>query len=402
MDPIREQLELLRRKIARIDQRYAAESTPICDLEGREVETALGRHWEIERLWPAQHRHGTADVGALVELAPELLSVLSDDPDWAVPPEKWAFIDTETTGLAGGSGTLAFLIGGGAIGPNGFELRQWFIREHGEEPSALAAFAGWLARFDVLITYNGRAFDVPLLETRYRLSRMKPPFERLRHIDLLYGARRLWRLALESCRLMDLETKILGVERVGDVGGAFIPALYFEFLRTGNVRPLLPVISHNAIDILSLACLTAVVPAAFREPQKLKHGSEMIGLARWLRNEGRSEEALGLMREALKRPLAEPLMFETLWHMAEMERRLKRHDAAVALYCELSTVSNNWRGLACERLAVHYEHREKNFVMALEMTRAARALEDSEELKKREARLLKRASIPETRRLIES
>lgn len=400
MDHIREQLELLRKKIARIDQRYAAESTPVCDLEGREVETARGRHWQMDRVWPPRHRHGTADVGALIELAPELLSVLSDEPGWAVPPEKWAFIDTETTGLAGGSGTLAFLIGGGAISQGGFELRQWFIREHGEEPSALEAFAEWLSTFDVLVTYNGRAFDVPLLETRYRLARMKPPFERMRHIDLLYGARRLWRLALESCRLMDLEARILGVERVGDVGGAFIPALYFEYLRTGNIRPLLPVISHNAIDILSLACLTAVVPAAFREPRKLKHGSEMIGLARWLRNEGRAEEALGLMREAIKRQLEEPLMFETLWHMAEMERRLKRHDAAVALYSELSTVTNNWRGQACERLAIHFEHREKNYVMALEMTRAARAVEDSEDLKKREARLMRRASTPENGRLI--
>ena len=403
-EQIRRQLDELRRKIARIDARYAAaEGEPLEPgmlPEGAAVETALGRHWEMSKMWPAHHRHGSADVGALSELSPELLAILSEETGWQSAPERWAFIDTETTGLSGGSGTVAFLIGAGSITGRGFELKQWFMRDHGEEPSMLEAFARWLDGFDVLVTYNGRAFDVPLLETRYRLSRMKPPFARLRHIDLLYGARRLWRLALESCRLVQLESRILGVERVGDVGGALIPNLYFEFLRTKNARPLLPVFSHNATDILSLACLTAVVPAAFREPERLKHGAEMIGLARWLRNEGRAEEALALMREALKRPLDEPLMYETLWHMAEMERRLKRHDAAVALYSELSTAPNARRAEAFERLAVHYEHREKNASMALEMTRAALALKESEELRKREERLRKRTGAARAARLL--
>lgn len=402
IEQIRRQLDELRRKIARIDARFADPNPlePGALPDGAEAESALGRHWEMSKLWPAHHRHGTADVGALNELPPELLGVLCDEAGLSSPPQRWAFIDTETTGLAGGSGTFAFLIGGGGITERGFELKQWFMRDHSEEPSALEAFARWLEQFDVLVTYNGRAFDVPLLETRYRLSRMKPPFERLRHVDLLYGARRLWRLALESCRLVELEQRILGVERVGDVGGALIPNLYFEFLRTKNARPLLPVFSHNALDILSLACLTAIVPSAFREPERLKHGAEMIGLARWLRNEGREEEALALMREALKRPVADPLMYDTLWHMAEMERRLKRHQAAVQLYCELSTVQNSWRAQAYERLAVHYEHREKNYVMALEMTRAALAIEQSEDLRKREARLVRKAETPRAGRLL--
>ena len=176
------------------------------------------------------------------------------------PPAEWAFLDTETTGLAGGTGTCAFLVGVGRITPEGFRVRQFFMRDYCEEASLLDALARHLAPFRVLITYNGRTFDQPLLETRYRLNRSRPPFGKLEHLDLLYGARRLWKLRYETCRLVDLENQVLGFERQGDVPGALIPYLYFEYLRTGRAARLLPVFHHNATDILTLACLTGIVP----------------------------------------------------------------------------------------------------------------------------------------------
>lgn len=408
MDPahppgrLQEQLAELRRKIARIEARspVVRPADPAGLSEGEEAANTAGVHWRMRRSWPSHFRHGNADVGALCELPPSLLDVLTEETGWSVPPERWAFVDTETSGLAGGSGTFAFLVGGGAITPGGFVVDQFFLREPAEEASQLEGFTEWLSGFDVMVTYNGRAFDIPLLETRYRLARMRPPFTRLRHIDLLYSARRLWRLALERCRLQDLEVRILGFERVGDTPGALIPQLYFDFLRTGNARPLEGVFEHNALDILSLACLAGIVPAAFRDPARLRSAAEMLGIARWLRNEQRFEEALALMREAVKRPLAEALLFETLWHMGDIERRLDRHDAAVALWSELSTVANPWRAQALERLAIHYEHRERNPAMALEMTRAALAIEPSEALIKRLHRLQLRANRPKSGRLL--
>ena len=182
--------------------------------------------------------------------------------------------------------------------------------------------------------------------------------------------------------------------------GALIPDLYFRYLRTGDFAPLAPVISHNATDILSLACLTAIVPAAFRDPARLSSGAEMIALARWFRKEGRLEESLALMRQALTRRVDEALVFETLWHVAELERKLERHDAALAAWSELSAIRNPWQSQAYERLAIHYEHREKNYAMALEMTCAALALEETEELRKREARLRNRVSKPKSGRLL--
>jgi uncharacterized protein len=402
MEPLEKQLDLLRRKIARIDSRYAAEPRPEAGAlpDGREVETAAGKHWEIERIWPAHSTHGCADVGALSELPPDLLTALANESGPCAPPERWAFLDTETSGLSGGSGAFAFLVGVGWISRRGFELKQFFMRDHGEEPSLLTALAALLEKFDVMVTYNGRSFDQPLLETRFRLARIPEPFPRLQHVDLLYSARRLWRLALESCRLQELEQKILGVERHGDVPGGEIPARYFEYLVTKDARPLQPVISHNATDILSLACLTAVVPAAFRDPQRLSNAAEMAGLARWFAGQGRAEEAIALMRGALSRPLAEPLLYETLWRLAELERKMKRTEAAVELWKELSTVANPWRAQACEKLAIHYERGTKDYALALELTLTALRVEETPALRKRESRLRAKAGKPEPGRLL--
>jgi uncharacterized protein YprB with RNaseH-like and TPR domain len=368
------------------------------------VVTPGGRHWEMERTWPSHYRHGVSDVGALIELPADILSELlsagSGEQQIHCPPERWAFLDTETTGLAGGSGTLAFLVGIGSITPAGFGLKQYFLRQPAEEPSLLSALTADLANYDVLVTYNGKAFDVPLLETRFLMNRQKAPFARLQHVDLLYGARRLWRLKLESCRLQDLERRILGHERVGDVGGGFIPNLYFDYLRRSDPGPLEPVFFHNAIDILSLACLTAVVPQAFREPARLTHGAELAGLARWLCNEDRLEQGVALMRLALARPMSDALVWETLWRLADSERKLHRQAAAVAAWSELANVRNPFQGRALERLAMHYERTGKNPAMALECTHAAMAVERTPELEKRAARLAARLSKPRPGRLL--
>ncbi|MDR3719253.1 MAG: ribonuclease H-like domain-containing protein [Bryobacteraceae bacterium] len=415
MTDLSKQLDELRQRIARLEHRElsAGETSPgplLFDrradpasrnpAEGREVETEFGRHWELERSWPANYRHGLSDVGALSEIAPDILCAVSGDERIEAQPERWAFLDTETTGLAGGSGTVAFLVGVGVIAPDGFRLKQYFLREPAEEASMLSALAGDLAAFDVLITYNGKSFDVPLLETRFVMNRRKAPFTRLQHVDLLYGARRLWRLKLDSCRLQELEKRILGHERVGDVGGGFIPNLYFDYLRNGDAGPLEPVLFHNAIDILSLACLTAIVPQAIREPERLKHGEELAGLARWFGNEDRLEEAASLMQLALKKPMSDELVWETLWRLAGIERKLGRHDTALAHWSELSTIANPYQAQALERMAMHYERREKNAALALEFTRAALAIARTPELEKREARLEARLSRPRSGRLL--
>jgi hypothetical protein len=342
------------------------------------------------------------DISNLIELPEDLLGPLSGGEVRDSPPSRWAFLDTETTGLAGGTGTYAFLIGVGRICPEGFRLRQFFMRDYGEESSLLWALAQHLAEFDVLVTYNGKAYDQPLLETRFRMARARPPFSRLAHLDLLHGARRLWKLRVESCRLVDLENQILGVEREGDLPGEMIPYVYFEYLRTQEAFRVVPIFHHNAIDILTLACLTGIVPFAFRSPGDagLVHGADLVGLARWFLKSEQRERALELMRRAVDLGLRDDLLFRTLWEIAALEKKMKRESAALEILRDLSSSRNPYRIAALEELAKHHEHRERDYARALELIRHAIALEDSADLRRREARLERRLATPRPRRLL--
>lgn len=409
MSDIQEQLALLRKRIAQVDRKFARGAEPVRAspprlslsparyfveewLSGEEVQTPHGSHFETERLFSRHKRHGSFDVSALNELPDDLLQAISESAVRQTPCSRWAFLDTETTGLAGGSGTYAFLIGVGRITPDGFRLRQFFMRDLHEEPSLLYGLTQHLAEFDTLVTYNGKTYDQPLLETRYRMCRSRPPFAAIDHFDLLCGARRLWKLRFDSCRLVELENQILGVEREGDLPGEMIPYVYFEFLRTKEPYRIVPILHHNAFDILTLACLTAIVPWAFRSPEEapLSHGAEMVGLARWLDKIEQPEKAVALFRRAVKKGLPEPLLFRTLWDVARLERRLGRYEAALEAYVEISGCRNLHRAAALEELAKHYEHREKNHALALEFTLNALECGPSETLHRRRARLEKR------------
>jgi hypothetical protein len=215
------------------------------------------------------------------------------------------------------------------------------------------------------------------------------PFTAMAHLDLLYGARRLFKLRLESCRLVNLEYQILGLERDADVPGELIPYYYFEYLRTRHAFRLIPVFHHNVLDIVSLACLTGLIPAAFRDPENIqaRNGADLLGLARWLRVSGRIEEALRLMRRAIDMGLPDQHLFPALFEAGHLEKKLGLDHAALAAFTDLSLSPNPFQRRAYEELAKHYEHRERNYRMALECARAARAVEDSEPLAARQRRL---------------
>ena len=424
MNDLQQQLLELRARMERAreqcDARFAVASAPARGMQdspcddaphpsaahdffdgGEEVETSFGRHFEAETLFRSHRRHGSADIGALADLPPDLLHAISAGESPATPPSEWAFLDTETTGLAGGTGTCAFLVGVGRITPDGFRVRQFFMRDYAEEASLLSSLSEHLAPFRVLITYNGRTFDQPLLETRYRLNRARPPFSKLAyHVDLLYGARRLWKLRYDSCRLVDLETNVLGFERQGDVPGALIPYLYFEYLRTRRAARLLPVFQHNATDILTLACLTGIVPHAFKDPgaAPVRHAAELLGLARWLRQGGEIEQARALFARAVDAGLHDELLFRTLWEMTALDRKLGDSGRALERLEELASAHNPFRARALEELAKHYEHHTRDYTRALDLTRAALTQGDSAGLRHREQRLLRRLQTNPPRR----
>jgi len=389
---LKAQLEHLRKRIEKVDARFAASDggnervADLTRLGGIEVETGLGRHLEMDRFYPVDHAHGNVRVERLLGLE----------------GRRWVYLDTETTGLAGGAGTMAFLIGAASITADGFVLKQWFIREHGEEASALDSLSRYLEGFGTLVTYNGRSYDQPLLETRYTLARQKTPFARMEHLDLLYGARRLWKLRYESCRLVELERQILGHERVGDVPGELIPQIYFEYLRTGRAGKLEAVIEHNALDILSLAFLAAIIPAVFDDPLacRLQHGAELSGLARWLVAQDRLDEAAEMYRRAVAAPIDDALLFRSLWEWGLVEKRREKVSEALTIWTDLAQSKNPFRAEALVELAKYYEHKEKNFFMALECTIEASSLGNTDELVCRRVRLESKVLGPRTRALL--
>jgi len=197
------------------------------------------------------------------------------------------------------------------------------------------------------------------------------------------------------------------VHREGDLPGEMIPYVYFEYLRSREARRLVPIFHHNAMDILTLACLTAIVPAAFRSTDSeslarvgVRHGADLAGIARWLLAAGENEPALELFQRAVKAGLPDGLLFRALWEIARLEKKLARPHAALALFTELAGCRNEYRVCALEELAKYYEHEESNYSAALEFTKQALAFEESTTLSHRRARLERRLMKPRAGRLL--
>jgi uncharacterized protein YprB with RNaseH-like and TPR domain len=206
-----------------------------------------GEHLSFRR-WFSDPSGFEPDFDTLRLLAP-------DAPKEAADPSQWLFLDTETTGFSGGTGTYAFLVGVAWWDAGGLEVEQFFMRDFNEEHSVLVALRERLAERRVLVTFNGKSFDWPLLETRYRMTRAITPRVPRAHLDMLHPARHLWRLHLGSVRLVELERHILGWERGVDVASELIPQMYFDFLRGGPPEPLIPIFRHNQMDLRGLAAL---------------------------------------------------------------------------------------------------------------------------------------------------
>jgi uncharacterized protein len=291
---------------------------------------------------------GALDLAALRLIAPEA-------PDCVVDARQWLFLDTETTGLAGGTGTYPFLVGIAWWDAGGLEVEQFFLREHSEEHSLLVALAERLAERRVLVTFNGKSFDWPLLETRYRMTRtIQPPAPRA-HLDFLHPARNLWRLRLGSVRLPELEKHVLGWNRGADVMSELIPQIYFDYLRGGSPEPLVPIFHHNQMDLRGLAALASRVLSLVGNPEAHgQDGFEFFGVSRICERRGESVRA----RKLYEKSIACELPPETDRAARRSLARLAKREGDHALACRLweGIVGNSREGFeAYEQLAIYYE-----------------------------------------------
>jgi len=341
---------------------------------GQPIETAFGTCFLAEARYGLAQRHGELPLGALLEHQPIALAPLAGEmPLTAADFRQLAFLDTETTGLAGGTGTYAFLVGLGVFEDGEFVIRQYFMRDIPEEGAMLSLVRQMLEPRTGLITFNGRAFDWPLLETRFAMNRQAAPAVGACHLDLLLPARRLWRLRLQSCALSSLEEHVLGVQRgEDDVPGWAIPGLYRDYLAFGSARPLRKVFYHNAHDILSLATLAAWLCQSLREPlQALQHAEDLFSLGRQMEAQGNPEMAAQLYERCLRCQAPARVRREAAHRLSHLHRRAGEAEKALALWHSLAE-----RGdlQACLELAKHYEHRLKDLPLARTMARRALAL----------------------------
>ena len=289
---------------------------------------------------------------------------------------KWLFLDTETTGLAGGTGTYAFLVGLAWWDAGGLQVEQFFMRDFTEEYSLLHELAERVAERPVLVTFNGKAFDWPLLENRFAMTRTIRAPNLATHLDLLHPARALWKLRLGSVRLVELESNVLDAPRLGwhrgdDVSSALIPQFYFDYLRGGRAEPLAGVVKHNAMDLRGLAALFGKIDAMLGESGDALEEWEsldLLGLSRFLRRRGDSARAQSACSQALAIGLPAEFRPKAQRDLAQLAKRKGDYEQAVRIWEEL--VRDSADGIhACEQLAIYYERRAGDLARAVEYVR---------------------------------
>ncbi len=283
-------------------------------------------------------------------------------------PRRILYLDTETTGFAG-AGTVAFLVGLGWWGPDGFEVHQYLMRDYPEERYVLEKTAEACERFDVLCTFNGRSFDVPLLRDRFLLNRLPAACLEKPHIDLLHIARRIWRLRLKRCNLSALEEAVLDQYREDDLPGAQVPQRFFDYLKTGQFDLLRDVLRHNAQDIASLCVLLSRMAAMYERPEDVEFSEDVYSMGVALERFHHPEEA----RRCYELAAEGSMRAQGRLRLAQCCRRAGERDEAVAIW---QTMIRRHEGGATPfiELAKHFEHIERDIPAALEMTRRAMAI----------------------------
>ena len=348
-------------------------------IDGEIVETDYGPFFvHLERYAP-EHLHGAYPLGELLSQSRRVAGRLADT-DAEIDLGRTVFVDTETTGLAGGTGTLAFLIGAGAFEDDGsFVVRQFFLRSPAEEPAVLLYLSEWLDQFEALVSFNGRGFDLPILQTRFTLQRLRPRILRAPHLDLLTPARRVWRGRLESCSLKSLEYSVLDVHRDQiDIDGSLIPQLYIDYVRTGDAGEMPRVLYHNAYDILSMVTLATRLIQLFDEERSAAlTAADRYALGKWHADHAEHAQAERYLRQALEDLSDAIVQQQAALRLSLLYKQLDRRADAIGLWeavAQAAPLDSLASVEACVELAKYYEWHAVDLPRALAWTEQALAI----------------------------
>ncbi|MCB0282906.1 MAG: ribonuclease H-like domain-containing protein [Calditrichaeota bacterium] len=279
---------------------------------------------------------------------------------------RCVFFDLETTGLAGGAGTFAFLIGFAWWDKDRVVTKQYFLPDYGREYFLFSKLQEWISSFDYIISFNGKSYDMPLLSNRFILNRIQPLFKQSAHIDLLHLCRRIWKNTLDSCDLGSIETHLLGIERSDDIPGAFIPQAYFDFINTGVIHDVVRMIEHNLQDIISLALIFDKLAHLEQEPHKLKlETNDFARLAKLAFESSNFSYYSFLENEQSIKYSAEYYYWKSMALKKE-----KRWEDANLLWEKLFS-NGDFCLIAMEESAKYYEHVKKDYTKAMDVVDAA-------------------------------
>lgn len=335
--------------------------------------TPYGEVWIVDWTFEAGYLHGRFEVEKLSRI-----NSLIDFNLMGFNPARATVIDIETTGLAGGTGTYAFIIGAGFWKGRRFVIRQYLMRDFNEESAQLYAFTEDFS--GNMISYNGRCFDVPLLINRFRLHRFDNPFENASHLDMLFSCRRIWKRHLSSFKLTDIEMSVLGYARQDDIPSYLIPSIFFDFLQNRDETTLFPILNHNRDDILSLYQLTTMTSALVG--QNIRCGSNddelLLSLAEICFNARQYRKAIALTQKINQDFASQETLGKTAKLKAMAYKRLGMWNKAVGAFTDVHRFNPEIHSLI--ELAKLYEHKSKDIRKALEIVTKAETLLELEEI----------------------
>lgn len=324
------------------------------------------------RVFPLDHPIGTVPLGAGLACDGTQIALSACDTQLRdFDPRKTVYVDTETTGLAGGAGTVAFLVGLGYFSDDAFILEQCFLRDYDDEGAMLEYLAGRFREFDCVVSYNGKSFDLPLLKTRFVQHRLPMPFSDTAHYDLVHAVRRVWKKRLNDCSLNNIERLILGFHRHDDVPGYLIPRIWLDYLETRDARPLEGVFHHHAMDILSLAALAGHLSQrlATTGGPAFHHAEDQVSVIRlYYKNKEYTsviEHARGFLEVSA---VTDDLRRECLFLLGNAAKRLNRFDDMYEAWKEIHD-SYPEDSVGAAELAKFIEHQFRNPRAAAEICR---------------------------------
>lgn len=337
---------------------------------GHEFDTIFGKIFSSNHQYSHQHRHGAVPLKPFTTY-----QVLCE---WAQAAHlanndisEFVFFDTETTGLSGGTGTIPFMIGAGRFNGDQFVLEQFFLRNPAEEKAQLAALTEFVDGAKAVVSYNGKSFDLPIINTRYILNRLSNPFDEMGHIDLLHITRRVWKRRLKQCNLGNIEKEILDFYRTDeDIPGYLVPEFYRNYIIDGDASQIAKIFYHNEVDVVSLSALFSTLAAILEDPtsENLEHAEDIYSIGRLMESLNREVLAEQLYSSKMPQNLDRNEKILVLTTRGRLHKRNNDLDEAISFWKEAYDLGS---AEAAVELAMYHEHSLKDYQTALNYTESA-------------------------------